>query len=103
MQKLVNNASLLFRKSLYILPVLCLAGLMACAGGGDKKPHPSTAKKAADTELKLPAGFTAVTVIDGLRAPRHIAVAPNGVVFVKLNGAKDGKTIYRLRDTNGDG
>lgn len=68
-----------------IIACLCLAGL------------------AADAQLKLPAGFTAVTVVENFGKTRHIAVAPNGAIFVKLAKLKDGKGIYRLQDTNGDG
>jgi glucose/arabinose dehydrogenase len=53
--------------------------------------------------LKLPAGFTATTLVENLGRTRHIAVAPNGAIFVKLSKLQDGKGIYRLMDTNGDG
>jgi len=68
-----------------IIACLCLAGLIA------------------EAQLKLPAGFTAVTVVENFGKTRHLAVAPNGVIFVKLAKLKDGKGIYRLQDTNGDG
>jgi len=57
----------------------------------------------ANAQLKLPAGFKAVTVLSDFGSVRHIAVAPNGVVFIHLGRLKDGKGIYRLQDTNGDG
>jgi len=53
--------------------------------------------------LKLPAGFVALKVADGLGAARHLAVAPNGNIFVKLENLKSGKGIYWLRDPNKDG
>ncbi|HYK44311.1 MAG TPA: PQQ-dependent sugar dehydrogenase [Parafilimonas sp.] len=53
--------------------------------------------------LKLPAGFVALKVADGLGAARHLAVAPNGDIFVKLEGLKSGKSIYWLHDANKDG
>ena len=34
---------------------------------------------------------------------RHMVVATNGDIFVKLEKLKDGKGIYRLHDSNGDG
>ncbi|WP_019990877.1 PQQ-dependent sugar dehydrogenase [Rudanella lutea] len=55
------------------------------------------------TDVKLPAGFSASIVADGVGAPRHIAVSKTGDVYVKLAKLKDGKGIYRLRDTNNDG
>src|SRR5579872_1280721 len=72
-------------KNLYVAMALCLVSGVAGA------------------QLKLPAGFKAVTVAEDLGRARHLAVAPNGVIFVKLNHVKDGKGIYRLEDTNGDG
>jgi len=52
--------------------------------------------------IQLPAGFKASVIADGLGGARHIAVAANGDVFVKLSRLKDGKGIIRLRDTNKD-
>ena len=57
----------------------------------------------ADSGLVLPAGFSAGKVATDLGRARHIAVAANGDVFVKLEKLKDGKGIWRLHDTNGDG
>jgi glucose/arabinose dehydrogenase len=49
--------------------------------------------------LKLPSGFCALLVKDGIAFVRHIAVAPNGdIVAANL---KQGLFLYR--DTNGDG
>jgi Glucose/sorbosone dehydrogenases len=55
------------------------------------------------TAITLPKGFRSVVVATNLGRARHIAVAANGDVFVKLEKLKDGKGIYRLHDTNGDG
>ena len=54
-------------------------------------------------KITLPAGFHYSVVADNLGRARHIAVNTNGDVYVKLERLKDGKGIYRLRDTNGDG
>jgi glucose/arabinose dehydrogenase len=51
--------------------------------------------------LTLPKGFCAVLVAEGLTAPRHLAVAPNGDVFAARRGRTGGVII--LRDTTGDG
>jgi glucose/arabinose dehydrogenase len=61
------------------------------------KPDPNNAG------LKLPQGFTAIKVADGLGRARHIAVAANGDIFVKLEKLKNGKGIYLLKDLNKDG
>src|ERR1700744_5220739 len=102
MQQLRDNQSKrILRKSIYGITGLCLAGLIACAGGGgEKKPAKPTP---AESQLKLPAGFTATTVVENFGRTRHLAVAPNGAIFVKLAKLKDGKGIYRLQDTDGDG
>lgn len=112
MQQIINRTKEGTRKFLCFLTGICLTGLcltgsVAFAGGGGGKKgagggKPVKARDAA-SQLKLPAGFSAVTVVDSLGKTRHIAVAPNGVVFVKLNKLKNGKGIYRLQDVNGDG
>lgn len=53
--------------------------------------------------ITLPQGFKSVVVTSGLGKARHLTVAANGDVFVKLEKLKDGKGIIRLHDTNGDG
>jgi len=72
-------------KTLSFATAFCLAGLVSFG------------------QLKLPEGFKAMAVVDSFGKTRHLAVAPNGVIFVKLERLKDGKGIYRLEDTNGDG
>ena len=91
-------------KALNIALGLCMTGLLACAGNSDKMNGGlPDAGPVADTSIKLPAGFKAVTVVEGFGKTRHVAVAPNGAIFVKLARLKDGKGVYRLQDTNGDG
>jgi glucose/arabinose dehydrogenase len=54
--------------------------------------------------LKLPSGFGALKVADGLGKARHIAVTGQGDIYIKMNGKiAEGKGILKLRDTNGDG
>jgi glucose/arabinose dehydrogenase len=57
----------------------------------------------ADNTITMPKDFSALVVVTDLGRARHIAVNTNGDVYVKLEKLKDGKAIYRLRDTNGDG
>jgi glucose/arabinose dehydrogenase len=57
----------------------------------------------ADVSLTLPARFTATVFADGLGKARHVSISPSGYVYVKLASSKNGKTIVRLRDKNGDG
>jgi len=90
-------------KTLSFAAACCLAGLVVFAGDGGKG-HGHHAKPAdAGVQLKLPAGFKATTVVDSFGRTRHLVVASNSVIFVKLERLKDGKGIYRLEDTNGDG
>ncbi len=53
--------------------------------------------------LKLPEGFEATQVAANWGRVRHIAVHPNGDLYMKLERLKQGNGIIRLRDTNGDG
>ncbi len=54
-------------------------------------------------DIKLPAGFSAKILGTDLGSARHIAVAKNGDIYLKLSKLKDGKGICLLRDTNHDG
>ncbi|WP_461043332.1 PQQ-dependent sugar dehydrogenase [Spirosoma harenae] len=93
-------------------PAFGLTGLLAlvvtlkCLGETNPGKLPArshTVKKDAQLALKLPAGFSGTIVAEDLGAPRHIAITKTGDIYVKLNKLKDGKGIYRLRDTNNDG
>ncbi|WP_134089925.1 sorbosone dehydrogenase family protein [Olivibacter sp. XZL3] len=75
---------------------LAFAGMcVACSSSVKNEP------KQAD--LKLEPGFSATIIADSLGAARHLTVSQHGDVYVKLNGLKDGKGIYCLSDTDGDG
>ena len=54
-------------------------------------------------DIMLPRGFCALVVADGLGPARHIAVAPNGDVYVALQGDGEKGGVVALRDTNDDG
>jgi glucose/arabinose dehydrogenase len=62
-----------------------------------------TSGTADSTALILPKGFKATVVAEGYGGARHLAVTKQGGVYVKLSRLKDGKGIYYLKDTNGDG
>ncbi len=53
--------------------------------------------------ITLPQGFCALVAADNLGTARHLAVAPNGDVFVALQGMGEMGGVAALRDTNGDG
>lgn len=67
------------------------------------KPARVTKVSITGPDVKLPSGFSASVVADDLGAARHIVVSKTGDIYVKLAKLKDGKGIYRLRDTNKDG
>jgi glucose/arabinose dehydrogenase len=53
--------------------------------------------------LKLPYDFHVEIVAENLGTARHLAVASQGLVYVKLGKLKNGKGIIALEDINGDG
>src|SRR5262249_28995411 len=55
--------------------------------------------------ITLPQGFCAAVVADNVGRARHIAVAPNGDVFVTLQGGRGGVGggVVALHDADGDG
>jgi glucose/arabinose dehydrogenase len=87
--------------SVLLFNCMLLLTLAACAADTTKVKNPSAA--ADDGGIKLPASFSSVKVTTGLGRARHIVVAASGDIFVKLDKLKDGKGIYRLHDSNGDG
>src|SRR5436190_11247134 len=78
----------------------------SCARSGDDSAFKTNTTVKPDVDnagLKLPAGFGALNVTDGLGEARHIAVTSKGDIYVKLSSLKSGKGIYFLHDANGDG
>lgn len=67
------------------------------------KTEKEETKSTAATGIILPDGFSATVFADSLGAARHIAISPNGVLYVKLGGVKNGHGIVRLEDANKDG
>src|SRR5438477_10817755 len=69
--------------------------------------HPATRLPACDpgnSGLTLPEGFCAVVVADQVGGARHLAVAPNGDLFVAIAGGRSGGGgVLALRATTGHG
>lgn len=114
-------------------PAFLAALALAACGGAERKPSEGAAESSgvhnanaapppAQTAnapapprcdpdnggITLPAGFCAVVVADQVGAPRHIAVAPNGDLYVALvsrgkAGSSRSGGVLALRDTTGDG
>src|SRR5207302_11513991 len=89
------------RRHAAVLAVGVAAGVLGATA------PPVRALPACDSDnggITLPAGFCAVVVADQVGAPRHLAVASNGDLFVALAGRRGGAGgIVALRDTSGDG
>lgn len=78
-----------------------LTTLTAIATDTTKVPLKNLVTTAAESELKLPTGFSSVTIVDSLGRNRHLAVNISGDVYVKLARPKDGKGIVVLRERPG--
>lgn len=90
-----------------ILLLACTVMIAVTAFGNDTtRLNPSSKRQALKEEapaITLPQGFNSTVVTTGLGKARHLTVAANGDVFVKLEKLKDGKGIIRLHDANNDG
>ncbi|WP_416826352.1 hypothetical protein [Ectobacillus polymachus] len=53
-----------------------------------------------DRKLQVPPGFTIQVFAAGLQRPRHMALGPDGAIYVAKMGAN---RVSRLADTDGDG
>ncbi len=105
---------------------ILIAGLLmsaaACKGESDQAKPADTSAQAVSTKpsgcpgdnagLTLPDGFCATVFADSLVHARHVVVAPNGDVYVTLEGADTGRrmtahaagaSFVALRDTTNDG
>ncbi|HVM89286.1 MAG TPA: PQQ-dependent sugar dehydrogenase [Puia sp.] len=101
-----------FQNTIMLTAFICSLFLFACNSNNGKANSTDSMQKkndsadvaaAGNVTLKLPEGFHAVVFAEGLGKTRHLTVNSNGDVYVKLGELKNGKGIYRLRDTNGDG
>jgi len=90
------------KRVLFALPVAALIALSAAARLGGAAALP-----ACDPDnggLKLPEGFCALVIADDVGTARHLAVAPNGDVYVALQeGRAKPLGVAALHDANGDG
>lgn len=85
------------------LPAMVLSGILLFGPKVRDAFYQSLTINVADNSgLKLPTGFSAVTIETNAKT-RHIAVAPNGLIYIKLNRPnKNGKAILVLKP-NADG
>jgi glucose/arabinose dehydrogenase len=94
MQKLV-------RPLLFTVALTGIGSLLAFTATLSLKTEPDAPKIAEG--IKVPSGFSTTIITEELNGARHMVVSKGGDVFVKLSKLKDGKGVYRLRDSNGDG
>ena len=82
----------------------CFSAMLGFLGAASLQAQPAKAPPCApdNAGFTLPKGFCAVLVAEGLRSPRHLAVAPDGDVFFAQAG-RTGGGVVALRDTTGDG
>lgn len=76
--------------------LLIFAAATAVLGGFRDTPQ-------NETDLKLPSGFKARIFADDIGRARHLAVTPQGNVFVRLSRLVDGHGIVMLQDLDKDG
>ena len=98
--------------------VFALFGACCASASASPAQAPSAGRRAEaaacpgdDSGLKLPAGFCATIFADGIGHARHLAVAPNGVVYVNTWSGRyygndtphAGGFLVALQDTTGRG
>jgi glucose/arabinose dehydrogenase len=84
--------------------VMALGALILSACHDSAGPSPAVVCDPDDGGLTLPPGFCAMVLAKGLGPARHLAVRPNGDLYVALNNSSAGPGgIIALRDTDGDG
>ena len=85
--------------------VATLAGVATLAAFTATITPPTLAPEnpSAAGDIKVPAGFTTTIIADDLGGARHMVASKGGDLYVKLSKLKDGKGIYRISDSNGDG
>ena len=87
----------MFLKNRFLIGAL--AGLAATAASYGATP----ACDADNGGITLPAGFCALVAADNLGAARHLAVAPNGDLYIALQGNGDKGGVVALHDSKGNG
>ena len=80
----------------------CLAILVPAAGAAAQDVRPECDPD--NGGITLPEGFCALVVSDGLGRIRHLAVQPDGDIYVAIRGRREEPGgVMALRDTTGDG
>ena len=93
-------------KSTLFLAVMLLlfhSSFAACNRDSVKEKTAAIQPDADNAGLKMPSGFSALLVASNLGTARHLAVTPEGDLYVKMDGNVNGKGIIYLHDDNKDG
>jgi len=91
-----------FRPAMLAAALTGIAALAAFTVSTPMHTYPLREPRVAE-EIKVPAGFTTMIIADDLGGARHMVASKEGDLYVKLSRLKDGKGLYRLHDSNGDG
>ncbi|HZY81537.1 MAG TPA: PQQ-dependent sugar dehydrogenase [Cyclobacteriaceae bacterium] len=83
-----------------VIVVAAVAGLWATSCSNEAKENAGLPAIPA-TGIKLPEGFTATIFADSLGPARHIAVTPEGNIYVKLGAPKNGQGTVMLAPNGG--
>jgi glucose/arabinose dehydrogenase len=84
---------------IFLLSAFLMIGLLSfkLIKGGAEKSNPEV----PNAGLTLPTGFNAAVIAENLGGTRHIAVSPQGDIYIKLDRAKNGKGILVLHENAG--
>jgi hypothetical protein len=98
---------MMFKQGTWIVAALAAVTLLSCQQPGPEGRATAVGVNGVECDpddggLQLPDGFCALVVADDLGRGRHLTVADNGDIYVKLRDADNGG-IVALRDTTGDG
>src|SRR6202046_2987619 len=99
---------------LAVAVALCVVSSMASAQSASKADKANKKRSCAsdDSGLKLPAGFCATVLAEGIGHTRHLVVSPSGVVYVNTwsgdyyppgDKSPDGGFLVALQDKTGSG
>ncbi|GAO43471.1 PQQ-dependent sugar dehydrogenase [Flavihumibacter petaseus] len=83
--------------------IILISAFLAGGAGLTAKAGDTTNVYHSPANIKVPKGFEATIIADELGRARHIAAAPNGVLFIKLERLKNGRGILRLQDADNNG
>ena len=87
----------------FVLQLALIAQTPATVAGGIEGADDKSCNKNAG--ITLPKGFCATVFADKVGAPRHMAVGPDGTVYVNNRSRKPSSSgsLLALKDTKGDG